>query len=214
VRNLPYEGPSWTLKGYSHSTSHASRTSLLSSLNLTVVESAPSMEGVQLKEQPGWLHVPHCLSYKPVQRDHGTKLFINCLAGVQGRTGVCPRRWLNLLDSTWKFPLQILALGGVSCFEGCDWPPFWQVVRGADLATVIIPRVKEEVQLAEWLLNWHLACLGAEMPRSGGWPGEKIYLFMMSQWRYLDILNDITSPSWMRWYRGRWHTCIVMGMRF
>jgi hypothetical protein len=51
-----------------------------------------------------------CHPYKPVQRDPRTKLFLNCLAGVQGTSlsTQWPRcRCLNLLDNTWKPPLQI-----------------------------------------------------------------------------------------------------------
>jgi hypothetical protein len=46
-------------------------------------------EGVQLKEQrqADSIHrVSHCFPYKPVQWDPRTKLCLNCLAGVQGRS--------------------------------------------------------------------------------------------------------------------------------
>jgi hypothetical protein len=130
---------SWTLKGYSHSTS---QTTLLSPLNLTVVESAPRQEGVQLKEQPqaDSIHRAHPTAFHTnVQRDPRTKLFLNtCLAGVEVIVSFTLKQvsesWiLNArvwIGCTWKFPLQILARGLFisDYFKGCDWPPFceWQ----------------------------------------------------------------------------------------
>jgi hypothetical protein len=45
------------------------------------------------------------------------------------------------IGEQWKYPLQISSLevwlphGAVSRFKGFDWPPFFPVTRGADLAT-------------------------------------------------------------------------------
>jgi hypothetical protein len=73
-------------------------------------------ECVQLKEQPGWFSLPcvHCLPY--IQTCHGTvsprtKLFFKtpscrtlCMSITELKWPWC--RCLNLLDSTWKSPLQ------------------------------------------------------------------------------------------------------------
>jgi hypothetical protein len=75
---------SWILKGHSHS---AIRATLHSPFNLTVVESAPRREGVQLKEQPlaDSIHrVSHCLPYKHIQSSEILSCIVKSAPGLKG----------------------------------------------------------------------------------------------------------------------------------
>jgi hypothetical protein len=130
---------------YSKSNS-TSQATLLSPLNITVVESAHrcSAEGTAR----GGFHLP-CVPLPSIQICTESSYFykLTCLAGaVYACSDLNAGVWIYV-DSTWKLPLQISLLevglsqaqGGTSCFEGCDWPPFceWQ---GEQIWLLFIPR--------------------------------------------------------------------------
>jgi hypothetical protein len=173
---------------YNHS---ASRTALVSPLKLTTMLWTAPRQGRVFSWRnslAGSLHhVSTCLPYKPVQSDPWTKFFLN-----SGKWPWC--RCLNLLDSTWKSPLQISLLevvfsGRCVLFWVLWFTTFPWVVEGADLATVNSKGERSVVWLVEWLpLVPKVVCIYSLLALLSLWNNLWALLHVMAEHRHPVIL--------------------------